>query len=116
MTVMSFTGVNTTGTSGSGAIGATGTGNANPGAPTASLVTTKTNSLVVGVGNDWDRATARTAGANQTIVHQFISVGSGDTYWVQSANTPVASGTVVTISDTAPVNDRYNLSICEVVN
>jgi hypothetical protein len=37
MTVMSFTGVNTSGTNGSGAIGATGAGNANPGAPTALL-------------------------------------------------------------------------------
>jgi hypothetical protein len=30
------------------------------GAPSASLTTTKANSLVFAVGNDWDRAVART--------------------------------------------------------
>ena len=51
ITVMTFKGVNTSGTGGSGAIGATGSGNASAGAPTASLVTTRNNSLVVGVGS-----------------------------------------------------------------
>jgi hypothetical protein len=115
MTVMSFTGVNITGTSGSGAIGATGTGNANPGAPMAALVATKNNSLVIGVGNDWDNGIARTAGAYQTIVHQYLSL-TGDTDWVQSVNISVATGTTVTINDTAPATDRYNLSICEILS
>jgi hypothetical protein len=114
MTVMSFAGVSITGTNGSGAIGATGTGNANPGAPIAALVTTKNNSLVIGVGNDWDNAIARTAGANQTIVHQYLAP-VGDTYWVQRVNIPVAAGTIVTVNDTAPTTDRYNLSICEIL-
>jgi hypothetical protein len=114
MTVMSFTGVNTTGTSGSGAIGAIGTGNANPGAPTASLLTTKSNSLVIGVGNDWDNATSRTVGASQTMVHQFLAP-VGDTYWVQRVTTLAPAGTIVTVNDTAPTTDRYNLSICEIV-
>jgi hypothetical protein len=114
MTVMSFAGVNITGTNGSGAIGAIGTGNANPGAPTASLVTTKNNSLVIGVGYDWDNAIARTAGANQAIVHQYFAP-VGDTHWVQSVNTLSVSGTAVTVNDTAPTTDRYNLSICEIV-
>ena len=111
---MSFIGVNTTGASGSGAIGATGTGNANPGAPTVSLVATQNNSLVIGVGNDWDNGIARTAGAYQTIVHQYLSP-TGDTYWVQSINVSMAAGTTVTINDTAPATDRYNLSICEIL-
>jgi hypothetical protein len=116
MTVMSFTGVNTTGTGGSGAIGAVGTGNAGPnvGAPTASLITTKDNSWVIGVGNDWDTATARTVGANQVIVHQYLST-NGDTYWVQRVTTLSPAGTQVTVNDTAPIADRYNLSICEIV-
>ncbi len=41
MTVLSFSGVDTSGSNGSGAIGATGNGNANPGAPKAQLVTTR---------------------------------------------------------------------------
>jgi hypothetical protein len=115
MTVMSFSGVDTTGTRGSGAIGATGTGNAPGGAPTASLITTRNNSLVVGVGNDWDNAIVRASGSNQSIVHQFLAP-VGDTYWLQRLNsaTPL-SGTRVTINDTSPVGDRYNLSICEIL-
>jgi hypothetical protein len=115
ITVMSFTGVNTSGTNGSGAIGATGTGNANPGAPTATLVTTQNNSWVFGVGNDYDNAIARTPGTGQSLVHQYLTP-TGDTDWVQMQNIPTpVSGTSVTINDTAPTTDRYNLSICEVL-
>ena len=115
ITVVSFTGVDTTGTNGSGAIGATGTGNSAGGAPTASLVTTRNNSLVFGVGNDWDNAAARTAGPNQTLVHQYLAPND-DTYWVQrqNATTPL-SGTTVTINDTAPTTDRYNLQTVEIL-
>jgi carboxypeptidase family protein len=115
ITVMSFTGVDTTpGANLPNAIGATGTGNSAKGAPTASLVTTRNNSWVLGVGNDYDNGIARTLGAGQTLVHQFLTP-TGDTYWVQmqSATTPL-SGTTVTINDTAPSTDRYNLSIVEV--
>jgi hypothetical protein len=111
---MSFKGVSTAGSGGSGAIGATGTGNANPGAPTASLVTTMANSVVIGVGNDWDNAISRTAGPNQTVVHQYLST-TGDTYWVQMVSTLAPAGTAVTVNDTAPTTDRYNLSICEIL-
>jgi rhamnogalacturonyl hydrolase YesR len=115
MTVMSFAGVDTTGTNGSDAIGTTGTGNAKPGAPSASLTTTRNNSWVFGVGNDYDNAVSRTLGPDQTLVHQDLAP-TGDTYWVQrqTSSTPV-SGTVVTINDTAPTSDRYNLSICEIL-
>src|SRR5215831_9811765 len=41
ITVMSFTGIDTSGTNGSGAIGATGRGNANSGPPSATLTTTR---------------------------------------------------------------------------
>jgi len=114
MTVLSFTGMDTSGTNGSGAIGATGTGNATTGAPTASLVTTRNNSWVFGVGNDFDNATGRTPASGQSLVHQNLSP-AGDTYWVQRQNTSTpVSGTTVRINDTAPTGDRYNLSICEV--
>jgi hypothetical protein len=112
---MSFSGVNTSGTNGSGAIGSTGSGNGSSGAPTATLVTTQNNSLVLGVGTDYDNGIARTLGPNQTMVHQVLS-SSGDTYWVQmqNATTPL-SGTNVTVNDTAPTADRYDLSICEIL-
>jgi hypothetical protein len=115
LAVMSFTGVDTSGTNGSGAIGATASTSSNAGAPTASLKTTRNNSLVVGVGNDYDNPIARTLGANQTLIHQFLSP-TGDTYWMQrqTSVTPV-SGTNVTINDTAPAGDQYNLAICEIL-
>jgi hypothetical protein len=116
MTVVSFTGADPSGTNGSGAIGAVGTANAKTGAPSASLVTTRNGSWVFGVGNDFDNAIARTVGTGQTIVHQDVVTSTGDTYWVQmqTATTPL-SGTTVTINDTAPTGDRYNLSICEIL-
>jgi hypothetical protein len=115
ISVLSFTGVDITGTNGSGAIGSTGTGNAIRGAPTANLTTTRSGSWVVGVGNDYDNAIARTPGSGQRLVHQFLTP-TGDTYWVQMQNTTTPnSGTIVSINDTAPTTDRYNLSICEIL-
>ncbi|MBB5330926.1 galactose oxidase-like domain-containing protein [Tunturiibacter gelidoferens] len=115
MTVMSFAGVNTSGTNGSGAIGAVGSKSAASGAPTASLVTTVNNSWVVGVGNDFDNAVARTVGAGQTLLHQYLAP-TGDTYWVQMQTSPIpVTGTTVSINDTAPTKDRFNLSICEIL-
>jgi hypothetical protein len=77
-------------------------------------VTTRSGSWVWGVGEDWDRATARTVGPGQTLVDQFLSP-SGDTFWTQrqSATTP-AAGTV-SINDTAPTADRWDLAIVEVL-
>jgi len=114
MTVVSFSNVDTSGTSGSGAIGASAGTNSPGGPPSATLVTTRNNSLVFGVGNDFDNAIARTVGPNQTIVNQYLAT-IGDTYWVQRTTTAVAaSGTSVTLNDTAPTGDRYNFSICEI--
>jgi len=115
VTVLSFIGADPSGVNGAGAIGAVGAGNASPGAPAASLVTTRSNSWVFGVGNDWDNAISRTAGANQSVIHQYLATVH-DTYWVQGQNLPTpVSGSTVTLNDTAPATDRYNLSIVEVL-
>ena len=115
LTIMSFTGADPTGVNGAGAIGATASASAPAGAPAATLVTTRNNSWVFAAGNDWDNPIARTLGASQTLIHQSLSA-TGDTYWVQrqSAVTPVA-GTAVTINDTAPISDKYNLSLVEIL-
>ena len=111
---MSFTGADTSGTNAANAIGATATTNAAKGAPTATVTTTRAGSLVIGVGNDYDNAIARTLGTGQTMVHQYLA-STGDTYWVQMRSTNVAaSGTAVTINDTAPTTDRYNFAVVEV--
>jgi len=115
MTVMSFTGTDPSGTNGSGAIGAIASASAATGAPTATLHTTRDNSWVFGVGNDFDNGIARTLGAGQSLVHQYLS-SLGDTYWVQMQASPTSlSGSTVAINDTAPTTDRFNLSICEIL-
>jgi len=66
------------------------------------------------VGDDFDHATARTLGANQTLVDQYLA-SVGDTYWVQRQNTTIPnSGTSVTMNDTAPTGDQWNLALIEV--
>jgi hypothetical protein len=115
VTVLSFIGADPSGANGAGAIGAVGTGNAFPGAPASSLITTRSNSWVFGVGNDWDNAISRTSGANQSLVHQYLATVN-DTYWVQGQNLPTpASGTAVSLNDTVPSSDRYNFSLVEVL-
>ena len=115
MTVMSFAGVDPSGVNGSGAIGAIGQGSAAAGAPTASLVTTRPNSLVIGVGNDPVAATARTTGPGQNFLHQDLAV-DGNTYWAQMLTNPVpVSGTRATINDFYPATDPYNLTMVEIL-
>ncbi len=117
MTVVSFTGADTTGTNGSGAIGAVATANAATGAPAATLTTTRANSVVFGVGDDPTAKVARTPGSSQSIVHQLLCGPSTQTcaLWVQQIPTLVpASGTAITINDTAPTADAYNVSLVEV--
>ena len=110
ITLVTFSGVNTT-----TPVGATGGGSAATGAPTASLTTQGANSLVFGVGNDWDGSGAHTVGSNQTMVHQYLSTVTGDTFWVQRQNaTTQPAGTAVTINNTAPTNHQWNLSIVEI--
>jgi hypothetical protein len=98
-----------------GGIGAAAGGSAPSGAPSVTLTTTKASSLALGVGNDYDNAIARTLGAGQTMAHQWVVSATGDTFWTQrtTALTGVA-GSTVTINDTAPTGDRWNLSIVEV--
>src|SRR5579883_1911514 len=113
--IVSFSGVDTSGTNGSGAIGAVKTAGS-IGAPKATLTTTRANSLVFAVGNDYDNAIARTLGSGQTLVHQDLSIPNNDTYWMQQLSSPVtASGTTVTINDTAPTGDHFNLALCEIL-
>ncbi len=116
LTVMSFAGTDASGTDGSGAVGATNGASSDSGAPTASLTSTRDNSLVLGVGNDFDNAIARTPGVGQSLVHQYFPQ-VGDTYWVQKLDSAVAkAGTGVTINETAPTTDRWNLAIVEVLS
>jgi beta-lactam-binding protein with PASTA domain len=107
----SLTVVAVTGASG---VGASNIGGAASGAPSVSLTAQAAGSVVYAVGNDFDRAVARTVPAGQTKVHEFFAP-SGDTFWVQSANNPTAAaGAIVTLNDTAPTTDQWNFAIVEV--
>ena len=76
-----------------------------------SLTTTRAGRWVWGVGSDWDKATARTVGAGQTKVAEYLAP-VGDTFWVQRQTAPTAArGDPVTINDTAPTADRWNLAV-----
>lgn len=108
MQIASFTGATNT-------IGAVAEAGAATGAESVEVTTTVANAWVWGVGNDWDNAVARTPGANQTLVRQLIDTKIGDTYWTQKQNarTPIA-GTFVSINDTAPTTDQWNLVAVEI--
>lgn len=85
------------------------------GAASGSLKTTKANSWVWAVGDDWLASIPRTVPAGQTLWHQaFDSVG--DTYWVQSAGAITKeAGTTVTINDPAPTKDPFDLLLVEIL-
>ncbi|MGZ4716336.1 MAG: fibronectin type III domain-containing protein [Acidimicrobiales bacterium] len=86
------------------------------GPPTATFNTQRSASLVYAVGNDWDSATGRTVGPNQSLVHQFVDTGAGDTFWTQALNGPAGPvESVITLNDTAPTADQWNFSMVEIV-
>src|SRR5439155_1443952 len=102
--------------SGAGGVGASAGLSALSGAPSVSLTTTKAGSFLYAVGNDWDAPVARTLGANQALVHQWVDTGFSNTYWVQNRVGPVANaGTLVQLNDTAPTADRWNFAAVEIV-
>lgn len=95
--------------------GASAAAAAASGAPSVSLTTTTAASLGYAVGNDGTRAVARTLGANQVLVHQWVDTATGRTFWVQAVSAVmVNAGTTVQLNDTAPTGDRWNLSAVEI--
>ena len=97
-------------------IGASATAGAASGAPSVSLTTTEEGSFVLGVGNDYDTATGRTLGLNQVMLRQYLDTGTGDTYWSQYLGSVTgAAGSVITLNDTAPTSDQWNMAAVEVL-
>ena len=107
LTVVAFSGVS--GVGASNAVSGLST------STSAGVVTQAAGSLVYAVGNDFDRAIARTIPAGQTKVHEFLAP-TGDTFWVQAANAPIAAaGTTATLTATVPAPaDQFNFAIVEV--
>jgi chitodextrinase len=107
ITVVSFIGAK--------GVGATASANAATGAPSISLTATQSGSWVWAVGNDWDKAASRTVPSGQTLVDQYLA-SVGDTFWVQRLNNlSTAAGQTLTINDTSPTTDRWNLAAIEIL-
>ena len=96
-------------------IGVTAASSAATGAPDLSVPGTGAGSWVYAVGNDWDKAVARTPVSGQVLVHQRVDTSAGDTYWVQSTTAPNAAAGTVDIHDSAPTADRWNYAGMEVL-
>ena len=95
--------------------GVVGQASAPSGAPDIYLPGVLAGNWVFAVGNDWDRAVARTPVSGQFLVHQYLATGSGDTFWVQSTVAPSTADALVDIHDTAPTSDRWNYAAIEIV-
>jgi hypothetical protein len=99
-----------------GGTGAAAGASAASGPPTIGLTATAAGSLSYAVGNDWDTATARKLGLGQSLISQQVNSRSGDTFWVQGTTAPSASaGSAITLNDTEPTGDRWNMAAVEVV-
>jgi len=111
MTILSFTGANTS------SIGAVAKASATTGLPTLNITATTTGSIVLAAGNDWDGAAARTVGTGQTLVHQYLQTTTGDTYWAQKTTAASVGGQVITINDIAPTpsTHQWNLAAIEIL-
>jgi hypothetical protein len=100
---------------GIGGVGASGHASAVSGAPSVTLTSTAAGSRGYAVGNDWDAAAARTLPTGQMLVAQWADTDVGDTFWAQQTSaTATSAGQPVTLSDTAPTADRWNLAAVEV--
>src|SRR5262249_6448048 len=99
LTVVGFTGAQNTLVGAATAIANKATGVA--GNPTLTITTTKANSWVFGVGNDWDNRKTLTAGAGATIIAQSPARNT-DTFWAVRSTTPVAGGGTPTLIAATP--------------
>ena len=107
LTVIAFT--NAAGTSVVGRAGAPS------GAPDIFLPGVIAGDWVFAVGNDWDKAVARSPVSGQVLVHQRVDTSTGDTYWLQSTTAPSIANALVDIHDSAPTTDQWNYAAVEIV-
>jgi beta-lactam-binding protein with PASTA domain len=112
MTVVGFQGAQNTLAGAATAIANKATGVA--GDPSLTITTTKANSWVFGVGNDWDSRRALTAPAGSTIIAQSPTAIT-DTFWsVRSTNPQSLAGVPTTVGVTGIGTDRYNFAVIEI--
>lgn len=95
--------------------GVAGQASALTGSPDIYLPGVAQGNWVFAVGNDWDRAVARSPVSGQVLMHQRVDTSVGDTFWVQSTAAPATATGLVTIHDNAPTNDRWNYAALEII-
>lgn len=97
--------------------GASATASGNTGAPHLHLKTLSATSLIFAAGNDWDSATARGLPTGWVPLDQWLNTQTGDTFWSQYTNQPTGpAASRITVSDTSPTNDHWNLTAVELIN
>ena len=96
-------------------VGASAAASAPTGTPSVSLMTSEPESLVYAVGTDPGGAVARSPGSNQVILRQDVNPTIGKTFWTQLLGTITGpAGEVVTLDDTAPGEDPWNMASVEI--
>ena len=84
--------------------------------PSISITTTKDNSWVWAVGEDWTTRNTHVATTGQTITAQWLNATDDSTHWTQKMNaTTSASSTLVKIQDSAPTTDKTLFSAVEII-
>ncbi|WP_370376081.1 Ig-like domain repeat protein [Catenulispora sp. GAS73] len=97
-------------------VGASAATGSSTGVGHVSVTTTGAGSQVYGVGEDYTNAQDRTVASGQRLYSQWVDTAAGDTYWTQgTSGTTIPSGTKVTLSDTAPTGDTWNMAAVEVL-
>jgi Big-like domain-containing protein len=97
--------------------GASAAASGTKGAPQLQLKTLSATSLVFAAGNDWDSATKRGLPTGWVLLDQWLDTQTGDTFWSQYTNQPTgAAGSRVTVSDSSPTGDHWNLAAVELIN
>src|SRR4051794_40195683 len=113
MTVVGFTGAANSLAGAASAIANKGTGLV--GDPAATITTTRPNSLVFGVGTDWDNPRTIGVATGQTLLNQSSPAAITDTYWAQRANAAVPlAGVPSTLRATGTGTDRWNFAVIEI--
>lgn len=108
LTVSTFTGAGTK-------VGATATSEENSKSlPSVTLTTTKANSIVWADALDHDHATI-VPDSGQTLDHQYIDKSDNETFWVQNTGSISKLGSKVSIGDSSPKTNPWDLLAIEIV-
>ena len=85
------------------------------GLPEVSLTTDEAGTLVYAVGADSSSATARKLASNQVLLAEDLDATGNNTFWSQyQGATTGPAGEVVTLGDTAPSGDHWNMAAVEI--